>query len=81
MENQSQRQKAQWVKSLGLLSVILVDLVGYTGAGVAIGYLAWKKAGAPWWVLLLTSSAGLGLAMYQMYRMSIKLDGKESDGS
>jgi hypothetical protein len=62
--------KDAWVKGLGLFSVIVGDLLGFTGAGVGIGYWAWKKWGAPWWVLLLTTTAGLGLAMWQMYRVS-----------
>lgn len=61
-----------WVRKLGLLSVIVVDLVGYTGAGIGLGYLMWKKLGMPWWVLLLTSLAGLGLAMYHLYRVAEK---------
>lgn len=61
-----------WIRSLGLLSVMVVDLVGYTGGGVAIGYLAWTRLHAPWWVLLLTSLSGLWLAMYQLYRLSKK---------
>jgi hypothetical protein len=62
--------KDAWVKGLGLFSVIVGDLLGFTGAGVGIGYWAWKKWGAPWWVLLLTTTAGLALAMWQMYRVS-----------
>ena len=86
MENQPQREKAQeraeWVRSLGLFTAIIVELLGCTGAGVGLGYLAWKKAGAPWWVLVLTSVAGLALAMYRMYLMSTKVfGGKDSHGS
>ena len=65
--NSSQRH---WLRSLGLFGVIVVDIVGYTGAGVAIGYFAWIKLNAPWWVLLLTSIAGLWLAMDRLYRLS-----------
>ena len=61
-----------WVRKVGLLGVIVVDLLGYSGAGIGIGYLLWKKLGMPWWVLLLTSMAGLSLAMYRLYRMAEK---------
>jgi hypothetical protein len=61
-----------WVRQLGMLSVIVVDLLGYTGGGIALGYLATRKLGAPWWVLLLTSVAGLSLAMYRLYQRSRK---------
>jgi F0F1-type ATP synthase assembly protein I len=59
-----------WVKSLGIFAVILGDLIGCTGAGVGIGYWAWKKWSAPWWVLLLTTMAGLTLAMWRLYRIT-----------
>ncbi|OFZ79903.1 MAG: hypothetical protein A2583_06465 [Bdellovibrionales bacterium RIFOXYD1_FULL_53_11] len=61
-----------WVKKFGLASVMMVDILGYSGAGVGIGYLAWNKLGWPWWVILLTSTAGLVLAMYRLYRMFIR---------
>jgi hypothetical protein len=60
------------LRKLGLFTVIVGDLMGYTGAGIGIGYLAWTKWGAPWWVLLLTSVAGLVLAFYQVYQVSQK---------
>ncbi len=56
-----------WARKLGLLSVIVVDLVGYSGAGIALGYLATSQLGAPWWVILMTSLAGLSLAIYRLY--------------
>ncbi len=69
--------RPEWIKSLGLLSVIVADLLGYTGAGVGIGYLAWAKWGAPWWVLVLTSMTGLALAMYRLYKMSRITEGSD----
>lgn len=59
-----------WIRGLGLLSVIVADLLGFTGAGVGLGYLAWKKVDFPWWTLLITSFAGLALAMYRLYSLS-----------
>jgi hypothetical protein len=63
---------SSWMRSLGYFSIIVGDIAGYTGAGVGIGYLAWKKWGAPWWVLLLTSVTGLTLAFYRLYRLILK---------
>jgi hypothetical protein len=58
------------LKKLGLFTVIIGDLMGYTGAGIGIGYFAWTKWGAPWWVLPLTSIAGLSLAFYRVYQIA-----------
>jgi F0F1-type ATP synthase assembly protein I len=80
MENKPEREsrstlsadqdKSRGLKNLGLFAVIVGDLMGYTGAGIGIGYLAWVKLGAPWWVLLVTTLAGLGLAFYRVYQVS-----------
>jgi hypothetical protein len=64
--------KENLVKKIGLISVIVVDIVGYTVGGVAAGYLLWSKLGFPWWVLLITSSAGLSLGMYRLYQLTKK---------
>jgi hypothetical protein len=64
-------QRPEWLK-LGLLTSITADLLGFTGAGVGLGYWAWAKWGAPWWVLLVSSMAGLGVAMYRLYLLSRK---------
>jgi tetrahydromethanopterin S-methyltransferase subunit D len=72
-ENSSENSKdGQGLKKLGLFAVIIGDLVGFTGAGVALGYFAMTKWEAPWWVLLLSTSAGLCLAFYQLYKISQK---------
>lgn len=56
------------MRSFGYFSLILGDLIGFTGAGIGIGYLAWKKWGAPWWVLLLASLGGLAISMIRLYK-------------
>ncbi len=66
----TQDDEREWVRSLGLFWVIIADLIGCTGAGLGIGYLAFRKWGAPWWVLLITTLAGLGLAMYRLNIMA-----------
>ena len=66
------KTEENWKRGLGLLSVITADLLGYSGAGIALGYWLWKKVGLPWWVLLLFSMVGLGLAFYRLYEVSKK---------
>ena len=61
-----------WVRKFGLLGVIVADLLGYTGAGLLIGYFLWAKLDLPWWVLLVTTTVGLVLAMYHLYFISQK---------
>jgi F0F1-type ATP synthase assembly protein I len=64
--------RKDWAKGLALVSIIAAELLGYTGAGIGIGYWLWKKAGFPWWTILIFSSAGLVLAFYQLYQISKK---------
>ncbi len=72
-KNRAENSKdGQGLKKLGLFAVIIGDLVGCTGAGVGLGYLAMTKWNAPWWVLLLSTSAGLSVAFYQLYKVSQK---------
>jgi F0F1-type ATP synthase assembly protein I len=66
-----------WLRNLGLFGVIVSDLVGFTGAGFGLGYFAMKQWNAPWWVLFLTTIAGLGLAMLQIYRLTQDRDSAE----
>jgi hypothetical protein len=68
MKNDEDSQ-AQW-RSLGYFSIIIGDIAGFTGAGIGLGYLAWKKLGAPWWVIMPTSMAGLVLAFYRIYKLT-----------
>ena len=68
MEN----QPGSKLKKLGLLSLIVGDLLGYTVGGVGLGYLAWKKLNFPWWILLVTSLLGLVLAFLKIYQISKK---------
>jgi hypothetical protein len=58
------------LKDLALFGLIVGDLLGYTGAGIAIGWWLWKKQGWPSWLLLLTTGLGLFLAMMRIYKRS-----------
>lgn len=80
---QSQRPEdhSEIWKNLGLFSVIITELLGYTGAGIALGYWAWAKLGAPAWALPLAGLAGLILAFYQIFRLSRRAWGGTSDMS
>jgi hypothetical protein len=57
-------------RKLGLFGVIVTDVFGASAAGVGFGYLLREKAGAPWWVMILTAGAGLALGMYHLYFLS-----------
>jgi hypothetical protein len=62
--------QTSWARSLGYFSIIIGEILGFSGAGIGIGYLAWSKWGAPWWVLLLCGMAGLAVSFYRLYRMT-----------
>lgn len=66
-EDDSQRR---WLRSLGLFSIIVSELLGFTGAGIGLGYLAWKKLGAPVWTVMILGMVGLGISMFRLNRMS-----------
>jgi F0F1-type ATP synthase assembly protein I len=59
-----------WAKSLGLFSVILSELLGFTGFGVLAGLAAQKYAHAPGWISIVTATLGFGLAMVRVYVIS-----------
>ena len=70
-------KKDNWLNALGLSGVIIGDIVGFTGVGIGLGYLFWKKLNAPWWVFLLSTIIGLILAFVQIYKRSIQIQKKE----
>ena len=72
MKNEQDQKPEAMLRKFGLFAVIIGDLVGFTGAGVALGFWAWSKWGAPWWVMLLSSLFGMSCAFYKIYRMSQK---------
>lgn len=65
-----QNSRPAWVKDLSLFGVIVTDVLGYSGAGLALGYFAWKKLGFPGWTAGITAMIGLGLAFWKIYRLS-----------
>ena len=71
METPEDQDRATWIKSMAVYSAVLADLLGFTGAGIGLGYLAWAKFGFPWWFLLLMSLAGFTLAMYRLYKQFV----------
>ena len=60
---------APWVRQFGLLGVVVASLVGYTGGGFGLGYLAHRYWGTPILIAVFTSLAGFVLAMYRVYKM------------
>jgi hypothetical protein len=62
--------RAKWLRSLGYFSIIVGDLVGFSGAGVGLGYWLWKEHQMPWWIVLICSIAGLSISMYRLFRLT-----------
>ena len=58
------------LRDFALFGLIVGDLLGYTGAGIGLGWWLWKKLGVPWWIFLVTTGAGLYLAMTRIYKRS-----------
>ncbi len=50
------------------------EVAGSSGAGVVLGYLAWKKLGWPQWVIFVTSAAGMAVAFYRVVQLAGRLD-------
>ena len=69
-DNDSDRRR--WIRALGIFSVLVSDLLAYSAAGVGLGYAAWHYWGWPWWILIVTSLAGLTMAFYRLYKISQK---------
>lgn len=63
-----QQEEPKW-KLWGLVSVIVGELVGYSLGGLAIGYLGWKYAHLPSWIVVVTATLGLVLATRQIYKI------------
>ncbi len=60
------------LRKLGLLAVILGDILGYSLAGIGLGYLAWTKLKFPAWVMILSSVMGLFFGFYRLYEITKK---------
>ena len=60
----------EWVRTLGLFTIIIGELIGYTGSGILVGYGFVRFAGAPRWTIAVTGALALVLAFHQIYRMA-----------
>ena len=69
-----EKNKDNWMRSLGLFSVIVADLIGSSAVGVGLGYVLYTYAGFPRWFIAVTSLAGVSLGMYRVYQISKKLN-------
>jgi F0F1-type ATP synthase assembly protein I len=59
--------KSEWAKNLGLFSLILSELLGFTGLGVLVGYIAQTYAYAPGWLAFAAAVFGFSLGIYRVY--------------
>ena len=64
------RERPEWVRDLGLFMVVVSEVMTSTGLGLALGYYLWKKSGFPAWTGVVSSLAGLALAMFRVYRFT-----------
>ena len=62
----------QSLRKMGLIWVVISDIVGFTLAGVGLGYLLWGKLHWSVWVMILFPMLGLGLGFYQVYKATQK---------
>jgi F0F1-type ATP synthase assembly protein I len=63
-ENDSQR--ADWVKSLSVLTIVTAELLGLTGAGLLVGYWIGNQMGGSIWFRVVGGLMGMSLAFYQI---------------
>ena len=76
-------KREDWIpyaRAMGIVSMIAVELVAFGAAGVALGYLAIHKLGAPEWTLFVTSTLGLAAATYRIFLSTSKLAKSEEEG-
>ncbi len=59
-------------RQFGIFFLVLSSFLGSSAAGVGIGWLLWKKLDFPWWVILVTSGAGLYAACIQVVQYQNK---------
>ncbi|MBS1963362.1 MAG: hypothetical protein JST04_14195 [Bdellovibrionales bacterium] len=63
-----------------MFGVTLGQFLGASAVGVGFGWLLWKKAGFPWWTLLVGALLGLGAASYQVIRIQRRLANEPKKG-
>lgn len=68
------------VKQFAMFGITLGQFVGASAVGVALGWVLWKKAGFPWWTLLVGALLGLAAASYQVIRIQRRLAGAPEKG-
>ncbi|MBC7384675.1 MAG: hypothetical protein H7301_00755 [Cryobacterium sp.] len=62
-------------RQFGMFGLVLSSFCGASAVGVGLGWLLWKKAGFPWWILLVTTILGLYGATLQVIRYQKKTQG------
>jgi F0F1-type ATP synthase assembly protein I len=72
MREEDPREPSMY-RQFGIFFVVTSAFLGSSGAGVGIGWLLWKKAAFPWWIILITTGLGLYAASLQVIRYQKKL--------
>lgn len=65
------------LQQFGMFGVVLGQFVGASVVGVGLGWALWKKAGFPWWTILLTSLFGIYAASYQVIRLQRRKEARK----
>jgi F0F1-type ATP synthase assembly protein I len=63
-------------QQFALFALVISQFVGASAVGIGLGWVLWKKAGFPWWSILITAFAGIYAAGYQVVRYQRQLEGK-----
>ena len=68
MDDESRRSYA---RGLALFSSILGDLIGYTGAGVFLGWAAHRLLGISTAWMILSGGIGMAVSFFRIYQRSL----------
>ncbi len=74
-ENQKSSLPTEGIRALGLFGLIIADFVGFTSAGMGLGYWLNQKFQISLWISILLGFLGLALAIYRLTRY-VKRDSK-----
>lgn len=65
----------EWLRALGVFGLIIADLVGFSCAGVGLGWTLYRYLGLPRLGIPVLGLLGLVLAFVQIQRVAKRLEG------